>query len=65
MRGRVVALYAMGFMGMMPWGSLVLGLIAEKLGIGVAIATGGTICILGGLLAWADRRGASWKIKVA
>ena len=29
MRGRVVALYAMGFMGMMPWGSLVLGWVAE------------------------------------
>ena len=31
MRGRVVALYAMGFLGMMPWGSLILGWVAEKL----------------------------------
>ena len=29
MRGRAVSFYAMGFMGMMPWGSLLLGWVAE------------------------------------
>jgi predicted MFS family arabinose efflux permease len=65
MRGRVVALYAMGFMGMMPWGSLVLGFIAEHWGTGVAVAIGGGVCILAALLAWADRRSASCKLKTA
>jgi hypothetical protein len=60
MRGRVVALYAMGFLGMMPWGSLVLGFIAEHLGTGAAVAIGGGICILAAALAWADRRDARW-----
>jgi MFS family permease len=63
MRGRVVALYAMGFMGMMPWGSLTLGWVAERFGTGVAVTLGGSICILVALIAWADRRGGEWKLK--
>ena len=65
MRGRVVALYAMGFLGMMPWGSLILGFIAEHWGTGSAVAVGGSICILAALLAWWDRRTANWKLKTA
>jgi MFS family permease len=65
MRGRVVALYAMGFMGMMPWGSLALGFVAEKLGISVAMSLGGSICLLAALLAWWDRSGAKWRLKIA
>ena len=65
MRGRVVAFYAMGFMGMMPWGSLVLGWVAEHFGTGRAVAMGGVICILAAGLAWYDRRGESWKLKAA
>ena len=45
MRGRVVALYAMAFMGMMPWGALALGWLAERLGISWSVSTGGTICV--------------------
>jgi len=65
MRGRVVALYAMGFLGMMPWGSLILGFIAEHWGTDSAVAIGGGVCILAALLAWADRRGANWRLKAA
>jgi predicted MFS family arabinose efflux permease len=65
MRGRVVALYAMGFLGMMPWGSLTLGFVAEKLGISTAVSLGGSICILGALLAWWNRSGSRWKLKTA
>ena len=65
MRGRVVSIYAMFFMGMMPWGSLVLGWVAEHAGIGVAVTIGGSICILAALGAWYDRRGASWKLTAA
>ena len=60
MRGRVVAIYAMGFLGMMPWGSLVLGFIAEHLGTGAAVAIGGGVCIMAALAAWWDRRDANW-----
>ena len=65
MRGRVVAIYAMGFLGMMPWGALMLGWVAEHLGTGRAVALGGCICILAAGLAWRDRRGADWKLKTA
>jgi MFS family permease len=65
MRGRVVAFYAMAFLGMMPWGSLVLGWVAEHFGAGRAVAMGGCICILAAALAWYDRRGESWKLKTA
>jgi MFS family permease len=65
MRGRVVAFYAMGFLGMMPWGALILGWVAEHFGTGRAVAMGGTICILAALLAWYDRRGEAWKLNAA
>ena len=65
MRGRVVALYAMAFLGMMPWGSLILGWVAEHLGTGRAVAMGGCICILAAALAWYDRKGERWKLKAA
>jgi MFS family permease len=56
MRGRVVALYAMGFMGMVPWGSLILGGVAEHLGPGIAIAAGGTACFGAAIFSLGDRR---------
>ncbi|MGH6827849.1 MAG: MFS transporter [Rhizomicrobium sp.] len=65
MRGRVVAFYAMGFLGMMPWGALLLGWIAQHAGTGRAVTIGGTICILAALFAWYDRRGPAWKLKAA
>jgi len=58
-RGRVVSFYTMSFMGMMPWGSLVLGWIATHLGIGEAVTIGGAICVLAALAAFyalGDRR---------
>ncbi len=42
----MVAFYAMGFMGMMPWGSLALGWVAEHIGTGPAVSISGGICIL-------------------
>jgi MFS family permease len=65
MRGRVVAFYAMGFLGMTPWGALMLGWVAEHFGTGRAVAMGGTICILAALFAWYDRRGEAWKLEAA
>jgi predicted MFS family arabinose efflux permease len=65
MRGRVVAFYAMGFLGMVPWGSLVLGFLAEHVGVSRAVAMGGVICILAAILAWYERRGEAWNLKAA
>ena len=65
MRGRVVAFYAMCALGMMPWGSLLLGWLADRLGVADAILLGGVCCLLAGLLAWYDRRGENWKMQPA
>ena len=62
MRGRVVAIYAMSFLGMMPWGSLILGWVAEHAGIGMAVTLGGAICLTAALVAGYDRRGGNWKL---
>jgi MFS family permease len=59
MRGRVVAFYAMAFMGMMPWGSLALGWVAEKAGTSFAVTVGGFICMLAAVIAFLDHRGKS------
>jgi predicted MFS family arabinose efflux permease len=55
MRGRVVSLYAMAFLGMMPWGSLIQGWVAENVDIGAAVALGGVICILAAVATWRRR----------
>ena len=65
MRGRVVALYAMAFMGMMPWGSLLLGWVAEHWGTRIAVTGGGLVCMAAALGAFYDRKGESWRVKPA
>lgn len=59
MRGRVVAFYTMGFLGMMPWGSLMLGWLGGLIGVGHAIAAGGAICVLAALFAYITREPAT------
>ena len=46
-RGRVMSLYAMAFMGMMPFGSLIAGTLAGKIGAPHALLISGIACILG------------------
>jgi MFS family permease len=62
MRGRAVSFYAMAFMGMMPWGSLLLGWVAERMGAGIAVTIGGAVCILGAFGSWLDRRKQDWSL---
>jgi len=50
MRGRVMALYVISFMGMLPIGSLVEGWIAERIGAPLAVMGGGLVCILGAIV---------------
>jgi MFS family permease len=47
LRGRVMALYSMMFMGMAPFGALLGGALAERMGAPVTVAVGGVACLLG------------------
>jgi len=50
LRGRVMALYSMMFMGMAPLGSMLAGAVAEKVGAPATVVGGGVVCVLAGLL---------------
>jgi len=50
LRGRVMALYSMMFMGMAPFGSLLAGALAHRLGAPGTVAFGGLACITGALV---------------
>lgn len=47
LRGRIMALYSMMFMGMMPVGSLGAGFAADRLGAARTLALGGAACVAG------------------
>lgn len=49
LRGRVMAFYAMAFLGTAPLGSLLAGVLAERLGAPNTIVLGGLLCIAGGM----------------
>jgi len=49
-RGRVMSLYTMAFMGMVPFGSLLAGTLASKIGAPGTIMISGLACILGSIL---------------
>jgi len=48
-RGRVMSFYTMAFMGTAPFGSLLAGSVAEKIGTPHTLLFGGIGCILGAL----------------
>ena len=50
LRGRVMSVYSMMFMGMAPFGALLAGTIAHRLGAPLTVALGGTVCIAGSLV---------------
>ena len=47
MRGRVVALYTMMFMGVAPFGAFFAGAVAHRIGAPWTVAIGGVACIAG------------------
>ena len=47
LRGRVMALYSMMFMGMAPFGSFFAGALAEHIGAPLTLAIGGVACLGG------------------
>ena len=50
MRGRVMAFYAMAFLGTAPLGSLMAGLVAAHIGPMRTIMIGGVTCMIGGVV---------------
>jgi MFS family permease len=46
-RGRVMSFYAMAFMGMTPFGSLLAGIAANHIGAPYTLGIGGVFCIVG------------------
>jgi MFS family permease len=49
-RGRVMSFYTVAFMGMTPFGSLLAGSLASKIGAPNTLIIGGICCILGSLV---------------
>jgi MFS family permease len=54
LRGRVMAVYSMMFMGMAPFGALLGGAVADRLGAPISVAMGGAASILGAI--WFGRQ---------
>lgn len=50
LRGRVMAVYSMMFMGMAPLGALMAGALAGLLGAPATVALGGAVCIVGSIV---------------
>ena len=52
MRGRIVSLYGMSFMGITPLGSLLLGAITPHAGVQLTFTVVGVLCLITTLLFW-------------
>ena len=50
MRGRIMSLYSMAFLGMTPFGSLIAGTLAQAIGAPRTIAIGGIVCLIGAFM---------------
>jgi MFS family permease len=49
LRGRVMSVYSMMFMGMAPFGAFFGGALAHRIGAPVTVAVGGVACVLGAI----------------
>jgi len=49
-RGRVMSFYTMAFMGLSPFGSLLSGALAERIGAGNTLLGGGFFCIIAAVI---------------
>jgi MFS family permease len=68
LRGRVLAVYAMMFMGMAPFGALIVGVLASRVGAPLTVALGGLACVAGSLVfarAWPALRGEARQLVLA
>ena len=49
LRGRVMSVYSMSFLGMAPFGALFGGALAHRIGAPITVAIGGVACVLGAI----------------
>jgi MFS family permease len=54
LRGRIMAVYSMMFMGMAPFGAFFAGAAADKLGAPLTVAIGGVACVAGSAVFYAQ-----------
>jgi hypothetical protein len=52
-------------MGMMPWGSLLLGALASRFGVSNAVTLGAVVVIGSAFVAYFGRRGTAWSMEQA
>ena len=52
LRGRVMSVYSMMFMGMAPLGALLSGVMADRFGAPFTVAAGGAVAIAGSVVFW-------------
>ncbi len=52
MRGRMMSFFSMSLMGMAPFGSLLAGAVASRIGAPYTVAAGGAFCFAAALLFW-------------
>ncbi|MGB8011414.1 MAG: MFS transporter [Terriglobales bacterium] len=52
LRGRVMSVYSMMFMGMAPFGAFFGGALAHRIGAPITVATGGVACLVGAVWFW-------------
>ena len=50
LRGRVMSVYSMMFLGMAPFGGLSAGYAAERIGAPATVAGGGIVCLVAAML---------------
>jgi MFS family permease len=68
LRGRVMSVYSMMFMGMAPFGALVAGAMANHIGAPITVALGGLTCLGGSLVfgyRWQSMRAEARQLIVA
>jgi MFS family permease len=68
LRGRMMSLYSMMFLGMTPIGSLLAGAIADRVGAPITVAFGGAATFAGGLVfarKWPGMRGPARELVAA
>ena len=61
LRGRVMAVYSMMFMGMAPIGALLGGALADRLGAQLTVAIGGVASVIGAVWFGRNSQRFAWK----
>jgi MFS family permease len=50
MRGRLMSFYSMAFFGTLPFGSLLAGVLSDRIGAPLTLGLGGMVCVAAGLV---------------